>query len=253
MIRTAAAKNFCKRFASALAMLFLSCFPAKADRHTHVQILAVHYPPFEMKTAIDGLRGHDHELVVEAFKRRGVTAEIVYVPWARAVSDAANGRVPMLLSCAITGERQEKFVFSKSISQDGYGLFSHKSSSTDEIETLSDATGYRVASIPGYVSLTKLVEMGMDPVEVPSETHALKMLQLGRIDFFYGGEQTTGFFISQLGLAGEFNFIGTESWDYHLCFSKAHPDAEYYRDLFASAFDELVADGTYERIHARYR
>ncbi|WP_422374054.1 substrate-binding periplasmic protein [Roseibium sp.] len=224
-----------------------------ADPREPVTILAVNYPPFEMDVPVDGLHGFDHETVVEAFHRVGVEARIIYVPWTRAVSDTRNGLSPALLSCARNAERERDFLFSAPISQDTYGLYYRKDFKPPEIRKLEDVIGQSVASVSGYASLAKLIEIGANPVEVQSETMGFKMLALGRFDFLYSGKQSTDFQIMQLGMTDQFGFVVTENWDYHLCFSRRHPLSETLLPLFDKGLAEIRADGTYKKIHDRYR
>lgn len=234
-----------------LAACLWRATPARAGET--VTILAVDYPPFEMSEPVNGLHGFDHEVVVEAFSRAGLDARVVYVPWTRAVSDTTNGLSEALLSCARNGEREKVYLFSKPISQDTYGLYYRKDFDLPDIRTLEDVVGHSVASVSGYASLAKLVEIDADPIEVPSETAGFKMLALNRFDFLYSGRQATDFQIMQLGMSGQFGFVETENWDYHLCFSRRHPRSKDLLPLFNTGLAELRADGTYQKIHARYR
>ncbi|WP_428644844.1 substrate-binding periplasmic protein [Roseibium sp.] len=218
-----------------------------------MRVLAVHYPPFEMSEPVNGLHGFDHEVVVEAFARKGLVAAIVYVPWTRALSDTANGLSPALLSCAKNAERLNTYLFSAPISQDTYGLFFRRDFVLPDISKLADVVGHSVASISGYASFTKLVELGAKPIEVRSEVAGFQMLALGRFDFLYTGKKASEFQIMQLGMTDRFNFLETETWDYHLCFSRKHPDSAGLLTLFNEALAELRDDGTYDRIHGKYR
>ncbi|MCK7615639.1 transporter substrate-binding domain-containing protein [Roseibium sp. CAU 1639] len=206
-----------------------------------------------MSEPVDGLRGFDHEVVEEVFRRKGLAAEIIYVPWTRAMSDTKNGLSPVLLSCARSEERAEYFHFSEPISRDTYGLYFRRGFELPEISGLSDIIGQRVASVHGYVSLAKLHEIGADPIEVPSETTGFKMLALSRIDFLFSGKEATDFFLKQSGMSGEFDFHEIEYLEYHLCLSKKHPEAGALLQPFNDGLAEVKADGTYQLIHARYR
>jgi polar amino acid transport system substrate-binding protein len=237
-------------------LAFLSCLaiPAAASEPTEpVTVLATHYPPFEMSEPVQGLHGFDHEVVIEAFARGGLKAQIVYVPWPRAVSNTTNGFSPALLSCAKSEDRAKAYLFSEPISQDTYGLYHRLDFDLPEIEELKDVVGHSVASVSGYASFAQLAELGAEPVEIPSEAAGFQMLALGRIDFLYGGKQAYDFQIMQLGLSGRFGFLETLTTDYHLCISRKYEGSEELLSLFNESLAELRADGTYDRIHSRYR
>lgn len=243
------------RLSSFLAglVLVLLARPAAAFGDGPVRILAMHYPPFEMSTPVEGLRGFDHEVVAEVFRRKGLATEIVYVPWPRALSDTRNGLSPALLSCASSPERAEDFLFSDPISRDTYGLFHREEKDLSAITRLEDVVGRRVASVRGYISLSHLKEIGADPVELPSETAGFKMLGLGRIDFLYTGKEATDFYMKLHGVSSQYGFKEIAYLEYHLCLSKNYPGADALLPLFNDGLAELRADGTYQLIHARYR
>ncbi|CAE7466626.1 tcyA [Symbiodinium microadriaticum] len=226
--------------AAALTVLCHASAAATQNPGADAIVLAVHYPPYEMSEPVDGLHGFDHEVVIEAFRRTGVEAQVVYVPWTRAVSDTTNGLSPALLSCAKNAERTKVYLFSDPISQDTYGLYYRKDFRPPDIQKLEDVIGQSVASVSGYASLAKLVR---------SEAAGFQMLALGRFDFLYSGKQATDFQIMQHGMTGLFGFVETESWQYHLCFSKKHPRTPELRPLFNKGLAEIRADGTYQKIH----
>ena len=243
----------CGRLLAVFLVIMLVPASLQARNSEPFTILAVNYPPFEMSEPVNGLQGFDHEVVVETFHRMGMDAQIIYVPWTRAVSDTVNGLSPALLSCARNAERERDFLLSTPISRDTYGLYYRKGFEPPPISRIEDVIGQSVASVSGYVSLAKLVEIGADPIEVRSEAAGFQMLAVGRFDFLYSGKQATDFQIMQLGMSGQFGFIETENWDYHLCFSKNYARSSELVDRFDAALAEVRADGTYDRIHARYR
>jgi len=238
-------------FLICLMLLYRPAGPVSASEP--VTVLAVDYPPYEMSEPVDGLHGFDHETVLEAFRRVGIDARIVYVPWTRAVSDTTNGLSQALLSCAENEERKSAYLFSDPISEDTYGLYYRKGFGPVDFRKLEDVIGHSVASVSGYASLAKLVEIGADPIEVRSETAGFQMLALGRFDFLYAGKQATDFQIMQHGMTGQFGFVETENWEYHLCFSRKHPQTQALLPLFNEGLAAIRADGTYQEIHARYR
>jgi len=237
-----------------LALFLFHAVPVAAtEPNNRVTVLATHYPPFEMSVPVQGLHGFDHEVVVEAFHRKGLKAEVVYVPWARAVSNTTNGFSPALLSCAKSEDRTKAYFFSEPISQDTYGLYYRMDFDLPDITLLKDVVGHSVASVSGYASYTQLAELGADPVEVPTESAGFQMLALGRIDFLYTSRQAADFQIMQLGLSGRFGFLEILTSDYHLCFSRNYEGSEELLRLFNESLAELQADGTYDAIHSRYR
>ncbi len=242
-------------FRSALAAIAMAIVPISvaADDANAPIILATNYPPFDIKIPVDGLHGFDHEVATEAFKRQGIDARIIYVPWSRAVSETENGHSPGLLTCARTEDRARHYMFSAPISQEAYGIFYRSGFPVDEINEMTDLAGFSIASVLEYAPNATLKEKGVILTDTPSDEIGFKMLKLDRVDFVYTGLAAGKFLIRQMGLEGMFEFKSFVVWDYHLCFSRKHPSSEQLRMQFNSGLAELKADQTYEKIHAKYR
>ena len=227
--------------------------PAAAKHGDRVIILATDYPPFDIASPEDGLHGFDHEVAAEAFARRGITPEITYVPWSRAISDGENGHVQAVLTCAQTEERRDHFLFSDPISGEAYGIHYRVGFPVDEIATLADLEGYTVASVLEYATNADLKDYGADLVDISSDIAGFRMLELERVDFLYTGQAVGKYLLKRSNPSVELAFKPFVEWDYYLCFSKKHPDAEKLRQMFNEGLAEIRADGTYDSIHARYQ
>lgn len=242
-----------------LALLSIIIFSAgltntvSADHKQSTIILATNYPPFDIAEPVDGLHGFDHEVAVEAFQRKGIDATIAYVPWSRAVKDTENGHYPALLTCASTTERAEHYRFSDPISGERYGIYAREGFPIFQLNEIPHLSGYSVASVLEYAPNQELEAVGADLVDVPSDTIGFKMLGLGRVDFLYTGEAAGNYLIKSLGMENTLQFAPFVIWNYHLCFSRKHPEGESLRKLFNEGLAEIKADGTYDAIHAKYR
>ncbi|GGB63062.1 hypothetical protein GCM10011316_38680 [Roseibium aquae] len=226
---------------------------AADDPPQAVTILAVDYPPFEMADPIGGLHGFDHEVVVAAFERRGIEAGILYVPWKRALSDVEKGMAPGLLSCAETPERRAVFHFSDPLSHDRYGVVTRREHPVGDIRSLSDLSGKLVAVVAGYSAQQELETVGARVVIVPGELNGLRMIMRNRVDYLYSGLETMQFIALRNDYRHEFTYIELQRYTYHLCFSKAHKHSLALLREFNAGLVEVRADGTYDKIHARYR
>ncbi|WP_428529418.1 substrate-binding periplasmic protein [Roseibium sp.] len=240
-----------------VALLVVAIFPIGLPTLGHpagsVIILATDYPPFDIAEPEDDRLGFDHEVAVEAFKRKGITAEVVYVPWSRAVSETEAGNYPGLLTCAHTVERAEHFLFSAPISQEAYGVFYRTGHPVENIRSIADLRGQRVASVLEYAPNAEMERQGAELVNIATDTAGFKMLELGRVDYFHTGQAAGQHLKKKLGYRNEFGFRSFVVWDYFLCFSRKHPASEELRQAFNEGLAEIRADGTYEGIHARYR
>ncbi|GAA0784193.1 transporter substrate-binding domain-containing protein [Roseibium denhamense] len=233
--------------------IWLAAFCGPLQAVDILPVVTEDYPPYEMETPREGLRGFDYEVAVEAFARMGYDADIQFLPWKRALNEAEAGTAAGILTCARTRERETFILFSEPISSFTSGFFYRAGQGGDIPNTLEDVAGRSVASVTGYQSLEELKEAGADPVEAPATENALGMLAAGRFDFFYAGRETTDFLIRQLGLSGQFGFSPVAEQPFHFCFSKNYPGVETLVAQFNAALLDMQEDGTYDAIHAKYR
>ena len=68
------------------------------------------FPPYKMKKSASGLPGFDVEFLKESFKRVGISLDIHYMPWKRALEQARKGEVNGVCSCSRTPEREKDFL-----------------------------------------------------------------------------------------------------------------------------------------------
>ncbi|MTI43738.1 polar amino acid transport system substrate-binding protein [Roseibium hamelinense] len=233
-----------------MAALVPICAAAAEER---VTILAVHYPPFEMEEPIDGLRGFDYEVVLEAFKRAGIEAEIQFVPWKRAMSDVENGQATGALSCADSPERSDLFFISDKISEENYGLYTRKGFKGPVLSNIADVAGVAVAAVSGYAIFDELNSADAVAIPLADDLSGLNMLDVERFNYLYAGRRNNDFLIKQHGLSGKFDFTEFRSINYHVCFSKVYPGINDILRAFNKGLAEVRADGTYQAIHSKYR
>lgn len=225
---------------------------AAADKNT-LTLLATHYPPYEMEDPVEGLSGFDHDVVIEAFARTGWRANIVFVPWNRAVAEVRAGNVAGVLSCAYRAQREEFAFYSEQLSSSTDGVFFRRSQPEADISAHTDLAGRKVGAVSGYTTHAKLADFGIDPIDVPDDEAGIRMLDIGRLDYFYNGRQATEFLVKQLGLSGRFDFATISDKPLFLCLSKAFPNSETILRDFNRGLAAVKADGTYAMIHARYK
>ncbi|MHA7773055.1 substrate-binding periplasmic protein [Roseibium sp. M-1] len=218
-----------------------------------VTLLATDYPPYEMAEPVEGLRGFDHEVVTEAFARQGWQARIVFLPWNRAISEVQSGKAAGVISCAYWEQREEFALYSKQLSSNTYGVFFRKGYPAKEIARAEDLAGENVGAVQGYATLALLNDAGVAPYPVPDDEAGVRMLEIGRIDYFFNGRQATDFLIKQLGLTGTFSFISITNNPLYICLSKAFPGSERLLTDFNRGLAAVKTDGTYTLIHAKYQ
>lgn len=234
--------------------LFLFAFSAHAaDEPIILPIATEHYPPYEMETPINGLQGFDYEVVVEAFKLLGYKPEVKFWPWKRAVKLAKIGNVVGLLTCAYHKDRAEFIHFSDPISLFTNGFYMRSGFNGPKPDLIEDIIGQKVASIIGYEALKALEDIGAHPMSTPDVENAIRILDKGRIDYLYLGREATDFMIKTVPHESEFEFHPIIKKEFHFCFSKQYPNVEEIVKEFNAALFILKKNGTYDKIHSKYR
>jgi len=81
----------------------------------------------------------------------------------------------------------------------------------------------------------------------------LTNLIYGRIDYAYIPFESSIFQAMQLGISEEIRSIKILEKSLHICFSQKWPNIEGIVKKFNRGLELIRADGTYDRIHAKYR
>ena len=113
--------------------------------------------------------------------------------------------------------------------------------------------GLSVASVSAYESFKALQAVGANPMEVKTTKNGIKMLKAKRFDYLYLSKQSTDFLIKQLQMEGEFEFYPINEQSFYFYFSKAHKDTELLVEAFNKALYIIKKNGTYKKIHDKYR
>lgn len=226
---------------------------AKADHS--LTIYAVNYPPYEIENPdVDNLQGFDVEVVTEAFLRKGYRATVDFRPWKRIVSMAKTGTALAILSCGKAAGREEYIYYSDPISAATRTYVALKDYAGDVPRSIKDATGKKIVVVSGYVSEKELIAEGMEFDPIIDDESALRVLQKRGQDFFFTSREFVEYLAGSLDISNQFQYFDTQKKvDYHLCFSKNWPHTEALRNIFNIGLAEIKADGTYDKIHAKYK
>jgi len=250
-------KSRLMRIAFTCLLLFAgqTCLPVQAEETDgrRVTLLAADYPPYDIANPTEGLYGFDYEVVSEALTRQGWQVNIVFLPWKRALSELKSGDAAGLISCAHRTQREEFALYSDQISSNTHGVFYRKEFPAKDVATAEDLAGENVGAVEGYATLAGLKDAGAAPFPVPDDEAGIRMLEVGRIDYFYNGRQATDYLIKQLGLTGRFDFVTISDTPLYVCLSRSFPEVKRLLADFNRGLADVKADGTYALIHARYQ
>ncbi|MDM4766043.1 transporter substrate-binding domain-containing protein [Pelomonas sp. SE-A7] len=219
-------------------------------------------PPYSMRLANGEIRGINIELVAEALSRMGCTVKLVEMPFARALTELAAGRLDILPGALRRPERELFAHFAQERWHSRNRLFAHvQSRSLWPQSKLAEipASGFRLGVQLGVSYGPEYAELSRDPAFVQtlqksgSRRNLWQMLKLRRIDGLIADELTARYEIAELGLQ---NLVGmtevvasTESSGF--AFSKATVN-EAFVERFNAATEAMVKDGSYQAIVQKY-
>ena len=234
-------------FISGLLML------TQSEASETVRLVACNFPPYEFEHPVGELRGFDVEVVEEAFRREGITAVFEFYPWARALEMAKDGEVTALVSCVDTQKRREILIMSEPISFSTRVFLVRKDYKGPPLTSFDDLRGLMVGAVKGYISSASLTKHGIKHDISINDTAALKKLANGHIDVFNTQLEMIQYLSPNLGMKDSFKWFVHLKRNYHLAFSKKWPDVEKLVSRFNKGLKSIKEDGTYDRIHNKYR
>lgn len=129
-------------------------------------------------------KGFGSLVVREAYKAVGVTAEVEYVPWLRAVEKAKNSTEVSGYFLAYPEEVQEGFVASPAMFSSRLGL-ALRETSAPPAASVAALKGLKIGVVAGYGNskiLTDAIATGVKTDESPDDSTNIRKLAAGRID-----------------------------------------------------------------------
>jgi len=210
-------------------------------------------------------KGYVTEIVVEAFKRSGYTAEILFYPWARAIKTAEYGDADGVFPEYYDERRKESFVFSDPFPGGPVGLYKRKDTTasypvdpqTDQTVALRGLQAFRFGVVRGYIN-TAVFDAAdfLKKDEVFSDELNVKKLYNGRIDFMFIDKFVAEHLIAHKfpDFASELEFMEPplENKQLYIAFSKQAADYQENLSAFNQGLAQLKADGTLSAIMKRH-
>lgn len=246
-----------------ISALFITCLVAKIDNdeaQRHFIIGAVDYPPYDIKNFSNEKRGFDAETALEAFKRCDINASVYFYPWSRVMQEVKAGKIAGALTIAKNEEREKSMYFSVPISQMTDVVVVKKSRFKQPINNLKNgdpALKNLLAGVSrGSYTEDALKKDGL-PVDVSIDGEIiLRKLVAGRVDYMPTVLEYVSYVASKMDVSDTIEWFVREdvvTRDFHLVLGKDYPGAKETMTCFDDKFKEMVEDGTYQRIHDKYR
>lgn len=245
----------CARFMAAMVGFVLGALALAGGgaAEQSLRLACNDFPPHKIEhPGGDGLAGFDVDIITEALKRQGRSAQISFMPWKRALELAERGDYDGLCSCSYTKDREAKLMFSKELGAVSVGLFARSADALAGISSVADLKGRKVATVGGYNLEAELVTAGATVEATSSDKTALDMLVGGNVDLLYGYQLTTQHFIASGSRSGSIAYKEIRRNPYYFCLSRVMPGADAAMKGFDRSLSEMDEDGSIQRILDQY-
>jgi polar amino acid transport system substrate-binding protein len=122
-------------------------------------------------------------IVKAAFSRMGHTVDITYLPWARALMEAGQGRYDGILGGYYTKERAQKFLYSEPFAQARGALVARPEVGISSYETLRDLTPYKISIVNEFAHNEAFDNANfLYKIQVNRVRQSMRMLFDGHVD-----------------------------------------------------------------------
>jgi len=198
-------------FFALLALFAGEVHAALCDKPVRVRVPS-DYVPFSYVDESGRLTGIDIEFMRDIFAEIGCEYELIEVPFKRAITELAEGRVDMMPFMSITFERQQFARFSAAYRNETAGLVMRKEDvSKTQIRSIEDimdqglVLGHELGAYRGEVFEEFLASDRSKPLVfiVGSTAEGIRMLTAGRIDALVEVPESSLLVAENLGLRDE--------------------------------------------------
>jgi len=236
-----------------VAILSLCIAAATSAPASEVQLhfYTEEYPPVTFSRG-GKAAGLATEIVEEILRRHGATAPIDVVPWARGYKFASTTPNVGLFATTRTEEREKLFKWVGPIASTTARFYVRRGG--PRVENIEQARAAGRVLVPREWYLDQLLRgMGFSNLNaVTSPAEAVKMLAAGRAPLMALDDVTLAATVTAEGINAseiETAFILMQSFQY-IAFSRGTSDEAVAR--WQKTLDAMKADGSYERIHAKW-
>lgn len=242
------------KFSLAFAVLFLS----SAVVSDKLKLVSFQYPPYIFQDENGTVTGIVYDVVQEVFDRLGYASSTRIYAWPRSLELVKVGEADAIYTAYKNPEREQFLDYSNSvIMPQEVVFFVHEDSDIDFDGDLTKLKGRRIATVReiSYGSIfDRAIEKGVVQVEPATllEQSVLKFAA-GRVDMIISNKYTAYAMFRKLGLQGKFKELNTpvQKVPSYIAFSKEN-ELTNIRNEFDRVFDEVVKDGTYDKLISFY-
>jgi polar amino acid transport system substrate-binding protein len=220
-----------------------------------VRLVTLAWPPYYGPELPDD--GFGGAITRAAFAHAGHRVSITYVPWARALRDAAEGRYDGILGGYYTQARSRTFRYSEPFAQARGALIARPEVGITAYDSLRDLQPYRIAVGNAFAHTEEFDAAGyLKKVQTNHVEQMIHMLFQGRVEMaamsvavFRHQARKLGYTdIERMRILKPLLFRN----DLYIMIGKEIDDGESLIADFNRGLAAIRADGTYEAIRARY-
>lgn len=233
-------------------------------RAGEISVLTTTWIPFAYEENGEA-KGLSSEIVRAALDRAKITADIEFNSWNRAIITAKTRKNILIYPLMRIKEREKDFIWVAPIFNAKLSLFKLKKRKDIVIHSLADAKKYRIGVLKGAAMHQHLLSKGFKDNEqlqvFYSNRKSVELLFRERVDLTADNPLVVSYEIKQLNLSRpDIEPFSMDKVEEVLPFfeSKAYmafgrESSQEYATRLKAAMESLKADGTLQKIFARYR
>ncbi|XPV75949.1 MAG: substrate-binding periplasmic protein [Desulfovibrio sp.] len=213
------------------------------------------WPPFRVEGRSRGIDGIDIELLNVVGKRMGVTFSVFRFPWSRCLLNMENGQQDLMPGLAKTTEREQFILYTDKPYYTCYPAFYGLKKRGVIVDGYDDLYGKSIGYTRGSAYFSRFDnDTVLEKLDKNRESQLIQMLLADRLDLIIGTDCQVEYELAQMDRSSEIRKMAYKpKQPIDLYFGVSRQSAFVGRmDELNRVLEELVADGTVERISSRY-
>lgn len=211
------------------------------------------FPPWTGEHLPNG--GYVNHLVAAAFEAVDIDVEFVYLPWARAFRETAQGNFHATTYWYESPERRALMHYSEPLVTNRTVFFQRQSADPISWAEIDDLAGSSIAAIIGYTYTPEfhraINNRTLNATLVPNDYQGLSMLASGRVDLFVSDELTGWRLANNLSIdPDDLRVLEPALVEVtgHMLAPKVRQDAEFIMRRFHEGLEKLQDSGAFDDI-----
>ncbi len=242
-----------KKFIAIAVLALVACMSMACgakDKDTLIVGTNAQFPPFE-SIGSNGYEGFDIDLIGAIAQKMGKKVEIMDMEFDGLLPALASNKVDLVIAgMSITPEREKNVAFAAPYYEAAQVVLVAEGQA-GSYTSIADLKGKRIGVAVGFVGETIANEMlpGEDIKAFLTGFELIKELANGRLDAIIFDNAPAKSFIKSQGGIEIADAISFEADNYGIALNKKSTEL---KAAINKAFDELVADGTYDKLIAKH-